>query len=675
LTGVGTVPASATMVSYIRLKRGGGKLLPYVIRGLVLFVPCLVLFSIQPARAVSPVQTLHVPMTVDYPLIRALLVNQLYTQPGDRAIFVDKDTGCARVELWSPEVSPQGSLVKVSSKIKIFAGIPVLGKCALPIEWEGFIEVFQRVWLDPEEWRLRFKAEDFQAYNQQGEKTILARIISDLVKSQVYPHLDQMSVDLAPPVKDLKAILPGLFTPEERQRIEHWLETVRLGTVQVGPDAVGIDLIMEVETLPETPAGPVPELSAQEIERSTAAWEAWDAFAVYLMEALVQSPLSEEERTTVFETLLEMRYQFVQALTEKTVGRDLVREQFVRAWQRITPFLRKYLVRQPSRPPLSYLAFFTAGDALVTLDKLGPSLGVDISRDGLLRLVRLLAQGEAGPLLDYSYAVDPKLRELMGFGPPLDESGPAFDVQELNIPEEPEQGEGPGHQEKKKVPANEGFFRKFQLPSAFAGEAQIPSLAEIRRWVPSKKNIGSYVDDIRQILERTAAKIFSKSRLDATYQPFFRNLVLATAWQESCWRQFVKSRGKVRYILSYNNSSVGLMQVNERIWRGIYRVQSLRWNIRYNASAGAEILHRYLRTYSLKGMKSQKHMDMDTLARCTYAIYNGGPGELQRFLRRNQKKRYYQSDELFWQKYVLTKDGRLEEVAVCLQGKKAKPQN
>jgi hypothetical protein len=649
----------------------GGDVPQYVRRSLMFCACCMILFLIWPVNASIAAETLHAPITLDYPLIRALLINQVYTQPGERAMLTDKDAGCVRIELWEPEVTPQESLVKVASKIKIFAGIPLKDKCALPVTWEGSIEVFQKVMVNEKEWKLRFKAEDFRAYNQKREQTMLSKILSDLIKSQVYAYLDQMSIDLAPPVKELRATLPVLFTPEERQRVERWLETIRPGAARVEPDAVRIDLVMEVETLPEPPQGPVRELSEQEIEHFTAAWEAWDAFAVYLMETLSEDPLSEEDSMIVSETLLEMRYEFVQALTEKTLGRDLVRHQFIWAWQRLTPILKKYLVKQPSRPPLSYLAFFTAGDALVALDKLGPTLGLDISRDGLVRLARLLEQGKAVPLLDYSYGVDPRLRKLLGFGPPLDESGPAFDDSELDIPDEPKQEEAPGEPEEKKVPGDEGFLHKFGLPLAFAADAQTPSMAEIKRWVAPKENIGSYVDGVRKILEHAAAETLSKIQPDASYQPLFPNLLLATAWQESCWRQFVKSQGKVRYLLSHNNTSVGLMQVNERVWRGIYRLQSLRWNIKYNALAGSEILDRYLRTYALKQMDSPKSPDMDTLARLTYAIYNGGPAEVQKFIRRKQKNRFHQSDELFWEKYGLTKDGRLEEIMSCLTGEQA----
>jgi hypothetical protein len=93
-------------------------------------------------------------------------------------------------------------------------------------------------------------------------------------------------------------------------------------------------------------------------------------------------PLTETEQADLLETLLDARQGFIQSVIENTLGNDLVREQFAWTWKRLATILRSHLVTQPSTSLLKYLSFFTASDALVALDKLGPSLGIDISRDG-----------------------------------------------------------------------------------------------------------------------------------------------------------------------------------------------------------------------------------------------------------------------------------------------------
>lgn len=618
----------------------------------------LILLLFWPVCVWGATETVRLPITLDYPFIRSLFVYQAYTQPGERAVPVEEAGGCNRIELWDPEVAPEGTLLKLRNHMKISLGVPVLGRCTKLLDWEGYIEVLQRIWLDEKGWRLRFETVDTRAYNLNREPVTIANTLWNSVKTHVLPYFDQLSIDLAPPVKELKNLVPLFSPPENQQHIERWFDTIRLGQVRVDPDAVKMDILMEVETRPQ-PKEAVEEPSIQEIERLAKSWEDWDAYLVYQLQVLTGQPLTEDERRSLLESLLETRHGFVQALTERALGRDLVREQFIRTWQNLTPILRKYLVKQLSKSPLTYLAFFTASDALAILEKLGPTLGMDISRDGLVRLAKLLSEGGVEPVLDYSYAVNPNLRQLLGFGPPLDESGPAFDAQELELPPDSKE---------EVIPGEEWSWITFCFPLAFAAESGTVTLGEVEKWIPPAKDITPYLDQVRQVLEQAAAETLAKNHLEERYEPFFRHLSLATAWQESCWRQFVKANGKVRYLVSYNQSSVGLMQINERIWRGVYRPESLRWNIHYNALAGSEILDLYLQKYALKKMDSKNPLDFDTLARVVYAMYNSGPGQFQKFLKRNQTKSFYKSDELFWQKYSQVKDGQFDQLSSSLLG-------
>ena len=234
----------------------------------------------------------------------------------------------------------------------------------------------------------------------------------------------------------------------------------------------------------------------------------------------------------------------------------------------------------------------------MALDKLGPTLGLEISRDGLVRLARLLSTNVTDPTLSYSYSLDPELRKFLGLGPPLDDSGPTSDLQELELPTEPETNAKPDDRQ--------SWFGHFLFPRAWAKEGIPTMLDQVRQWIPSTKDPERYIGKVRNLLEGAADKILAANPLAGDYNSFFHLLVLATAWQESCWRQFIARDGKLRYLVSYNQSSVGLMQINERVWRGIYRVESLRWNITYNVKAGCEILHLYLRTFALKEIKARE---------------------------------------------------------------------
>src|SRR4029450_9128342 len=79
----------------------------------------------------------------------------------------------------------------------------------------------------------------------------------------------------------------------------------------------------------------------------------------------------------------------------------------------------------------------------------------------------------------------------------------------------------------------------------------------------------------------------------------FRDLVKTVAWQESCWRQFVRDRSGVVPIQS-STGDFGMMQINVRVGRGFFNPVKLRWSAGYNAGAGAEILWQLLGRYGTR---------------------------------------------------------------------------
>ncbi len=621
------------------------------------FILSLLLFWLFPASLSYATETLSLPMVLDYPLIRSLLIEQAYREPGDRAIPLDQGNGCARIELWEPEVGSEGTLVKTGSRIRIKAGISILGLCLRVLKWEGYIEVLQRVWLDNKAWRVRFETVDSRFYDQHRKQISLGRPFLHLIKTHLYPYLDTVVVDLAQPRDEVAEFLSLVFAREEGPRISRWIDSLRPGEVKIDEEAVRISFLMEVEIPPKPPGKPERPLTDQEIERLTRLWEGWDAFLVLQIESLIGQPLAKDERRSLLELLLSTRSYFAKALKEKDLERDLVREQFVSAWKALSPILRKYLFRRPSPSLLNLLAFFSASDALVVLDKLGPALNIEINRDGLLRLARLLLQGGDKATLEYSRSLDPRLRELLGLGPPPDEPGPDFDFEELNLLEEK------GKEEKQ---SGIKLLWRFLIPLAYADDPASSALTELREWVPPEQDTKGYLAKVKEILEQASAETFLKSQLETGYQVLYRNLILATAWQESCWRQFVKSKGKIRYLVSYNQTSVGLMQINERVWRGFYRVESLRWNIRYNIRAGCEILDLYLRDYVLKRSQPKGSLDRDTLVQVTYSMYNGGPDEYFEFLKRSEKKALNRLDRHFWEKYLSSRGDQFDGLLECL---------
>ena len=373
------------------------------------------------------------------------------------------------------------------------------------------------------------------------------------------------------------------------------------------------------------------------------AWQRWDAFLTFVVKQLGTEAQAIDLRQALADVLIDARFDLLQALapTDRSVT-DPTRALFLQTWERLAPVVRVAAAGVPAGDALRYLSFIAAGDALAALDEAGPDLGVEISADGLRRLARIVAPLSIEDPLLYTTEVDPQLRQLMGFGPPL----PPPDLAE--------------------IPPDEASWRRWWVRAAFAAQ-EAPPASQLERWLASRDGIDAYLAAVRAVLDEVTVQTLGGGALAAQHHDLYRRLVLATAWQESCWRQFVRAKGGVKYLTS-PVGSIGIMQVNERVWRGLYDVRGLRWDIRYNGRAGSEILLHYLADYAIAKKEDARPGGADNLAWATYAVYNGGPRHLTRYRNPATKKGLKRIDELFAQKYRAVTAGKESDVKQCLVG-------
>jgi len=585
------------------------------------------------------------------------MVYKAFPMPGETAEVLNENDGCHYIALSRPEIGPEKSSVRVTMKFTIRTGAFVMDKCYSPVDWEGYIDVVQNVRIEKDSWTLRFNTVDSRLYDIDRRPAVYTNIVWRLVKKYVHEYLNRITVDLAPSVSELRVFIPTLFPDHLQDKARRIVKTLRPGDIHVLRDAVRADILIDVPYEKEKQAVREEQsLTAAELEKFARIWEAWDSFLVYQIDSIWKTPLSAGERRILLDTLLETRSRFVAKMSGKDFGKDFVREQFVSVWNRLSPIFRRHLGSQPGKNVFGYLVFFTATDALAALDKLGPSLGIEISRNGLLRLARLLNEGKPATL-KYDLSVDPKLRKMFDMGAPLDETGPALDKEEIEL----------DPVDKIESDSLSGFFLRYFYGTAFARpKSRASSIREISRWVVTRKNRASYLDKVKNLIRDVAISSMRKKKLDKKYEMLFLRTMLSTAWQESCFRQFRVRKRKITYIRSYNRTSVGIMQINERVWRGMYNLKNLRWDIRYNAMAGGEILELYLRRYALRKMNPKDPINDDILSRIVYAMYNGGPSQFRKFIKRYKNRRLYRSDRLYWEKYMRVKQGRWGEIGDCL---------
>lgn len=641
-----------------------------VLQRILPLVLCLFLALPGAAQALKT-KTATFPMTLDYPLLRSLVVYSVFRDADETAVLVDEGDGCRRITIARPFYGEEGGRIRFETRVSVRMGTVMGGKCVLPLEWEGIVVLFQRPVVQPGTWTLSFLTEDSEVLTLDRKPATVAGLVWDIIKSRVYAFLNGIRIDLGPPVAQVKDVLLPVFQEDSRARAEKMLASLHPGAFETRPGGLRLEVLAEVEEPEESrKEEEIQVIPEEKIKKYIDAFEAWDTYLVSIMLSLVRQPLTAEDREILLTTLLEARYRFTEALTTGEEG-DFVRDEFITSWKSLSPIFRRHLGDEPSRNLFRFLAFFTASDALEAIDQVGASLGVEISRQGWVRMLALLSEGTES-LLPYDYAVNGGLRRVLGVGKAPAFEGPSFDVEELESGEEAPPGGAGDEEAGMKTSWTALLARLFASPAWAAEQGASKAQADVlRQWLVSRKGLDEYMDRIKDLLNQSADHALKKGKIPDDLTDFYRDLVLATAWQESCYRQFRERKGKVGYMRSYNGTSVGIMQVNERVWRGLYDAKRLRWDIMYNAHAGCEILDLYLHKYILgrrDRIEQEIELDNDRIARMVYAVYNGGPSQVKKYAARVKSGAFYDADHLFNEKYEWVKKGDFDKIRKCLIG-------
>lgn len=599
-----------------------------VIAALLLPLQCI-------ARQVSV--TVH----LEDEFLRQLLITQVFTQPNESARVLDDGRGCNSLVISRPQVASRSSGVTTLSTGQARVGTPLSNKCLSVINWDGFVEVIQEPRLSQEDHIIQLRVLDSNVYGTDMRKHLGTGKIWDWVKRYVHPSVEALTIDLQPALDDLGTLLPLVLPSDDNERLQRLLASLTLNDVRTDEAGLALTLSFELEeTVEAAQAAAEPPLSADELEQWEIAWRGWDAFLTFVVKHAAASTSRVEFRSELLTVLIKARHDLLDALAApERRGSDPVRKLFVETWTRLAPVLRDLSTDLPGATAMRYLSFIAAADALHAIDELGPGTGLEISLEGLRRLARIVAPTVSGDPLIYDLEVDPELRELFDFGPPLPPAQPNPDVD----------------------------TRGSWISRVWAATKLDAVLVRtLNSWVPDPSEIEVYLPMVGQLLNQVIEVTLEGPRLASEYHELYRPLVLATAWQETCWRQFIKRNGKLVPIRS-SAGAVGIMQVVPRVWRGFYDPTGLRNDIGYNASAGSEILVHYLVDYSIAKGEHKRSGNLDDLVRATYAAYNGGPRHLTRYRRSDTPQRLRQIDQSFWDKYSAVRDGDELAVARCFQ--------
>ncbi len=647
------------------------------VAALAALVPC--------SPAAGEARTVRVRIALAPDFLEARLREQLFPGPEARARIAVPGDPCNRLVLGAPAVSVEGEALRLRAPVEARSALASAGRCWLPMELEGELAILQAPYADSERPVVHFALLDSQLAVHRAPPLLPVGWLWGWVQGGVARFFEGAELDLGPPLGELRAVLPLFLPPAVAGRVG---DSLALDAVRVEPAGVRVTVRFQVDVPAAGPPLAEPPLAAGERARLEAALRGWDAFLGFVLKQAGRDAPGAALRAELLEVMIEGRQEISRALTDPhPAGGDPVRRLFLRTWSRLAPLLRDLDPKLPADGALRYLAFVAAGDALAALDAVGPAAGLEISSDGLRRLARVLVPGGGEDPLAWSEQVDPELREVFGFGPPL--PVPPGVAPGTSPPAEPEPtapggsgprpvepGSGPGRAAPGAGPgARRGALERvlaWLWPAASAepatgpGDEDLEALARrLSGRVAERAGLEGYLPLVRALLSAAAERVARRDALEDAPRPIFVPLVLATAWQESCWRQWVRRDGRVEPLRS-GVGAVGLMQVHERVWRGFYEPRLLRDDIGYNATAGAEILLHYLRDYAVVRAEDAERRRPEALARATYAMYNGGPAHRLRWRAAGGRASLRAIDAAFLEKYRAMRRGGDEGVARCL---------
>jgi transglycosylase-like protein with SLT domain len=661
----------------------------------------LILLTALPHIALAA--QVSIPLNIDYITLGEALKRQMYTASGGRAELWNGSDQCQFFYAANPRFGRTAGSLKLETDAKLSVGVSIAGKCVSPLTWSGIVEAETQPYIGPE-LAIKFRVTNLNLYKPNHEKSLLVGRGFDLIKGNLIPRLEAFSFDLRPPLQQLDTLVQAAAAPDVAERVKTALSTLRPASAVV-PEDESLRITLEL-TVPDVPTPIATTTAAPLTQAEIDAWQntldTWDAFMVFAMKQLGGAVADKEVRAQLLDLLLDSRHRLVEALGEPQAagGADPVRIIFLDEWSRLRAIIRSTAQRgMLGDRALEFLSFISAGDALFALDQAAPALGVRISADDLRRLARMMAPEYAADPLAFSFDVDPQLQQMFGVSAPLESPGP-LDVPEDTSSPAPTVSSAigaatpePRGKVKNSPPPVEGsppqptttpvsppspassphatlWIPLRLLGPAEADAAENPLVAELlrmgaalKRVVVDDSNASRYTRSVQNLLTLTARREIDEGGLAPGFGQTYVTLVKSTGWQESCWRQFVRRRQRVRFLES-STGDIGLMQVNKHVWRGFYSLRRLEWDVVYNTSAGAEILMRLMRSAAeRKDVVSGDQLA--AIARSTYSAYNGGPGAHNRWRRPGGPAQTRQIDAAFWTKYQAMSSGQGFDILQC----------
>lgn len=555
---------------------------------------------------------------------------------------------CNRVELSDMEVVTVDAQLSVGMALTATTGAYVLGACRGPKPWQGRLALKLTPQVMASGLGIEFVPAAIELSRPDSTPGLLSKPVQLIADTLVLPRMRRVQIDLAGPLNSLDGLIEQMMwqgsVQDGQSSLVQRTHITRLQTEETGVRAWLAFQVRAPQTIEQAPESALDE---SEMAQWQTLEDELDGFLTTIISALAYATNSPTLRIELLGALLDARYAIAEALTIDDPASDPVQELFLSTWERLRPLMKELEGLETPGLEVDYrlAAFIAGGDALRALDALGPEYGFEINRDGLRRLARLLLAESVPPsFTPLPLEVDPRFRDLFGFNAPTQDVFSAADLAQ-------------------KISDGFSWLGSWLVPLAYA--ESLPPAQALKGLVPQRDNLNDYLELVASLLEEQASSwLANNNKVPDRLTDRFDPLVRATAWKESCWRQFAGSSSDPQ-VLRSAGGAVGMMQINGRVWRKIYDLDRLVDEVDYNVNAGIEILAYYLVDHAIRKGEHEQPGGDDNLIKATYAAYNGGPGHLARYRLEDTPARLQAIDNEFWKHYSTIKAEQWPDISSC----------
>ncbi len=186
-----------------------------------------------PMTGQADIETIDVPLTLDYELMNALAADAVFTGPEKQVILLGKKDGCQVVMVSDPCFREADGALFIDLLVHVRYGFSPGHRCLFPVSFDGYLTARQQPLLDPETWQLQFITVSSHLETRSRRPARLADFIWQQVQKLLPELLAPIVIDLSVPQKDLGMFLNAILPKDKPEEVLEVIQSLRPGPIEI----------------------------------------------------------------------------------------------------------------------------------------------------------------------------------------------------------------------------------------------------------------------------------------------------------------------------------------------------------------------------------------------------------------------------------------------------------